>query len=160
MVAPIAKCKGIKIIHTEHDIHNFTQHPQNLRWLHLLKNLPTYFVGIDPSIADFLINEGKIPKERVWVIRNGVNMSTFSPIGRKPHQPDLFQIGWVARLTPPKRPEIVIDAMADLLPKYPQVRLKVIGQGDLLESLKQQASERGVAMSLTSWDLASISPSS
>ncbi len=75
--APPARALGIKIVHTEHDIHSFQRLPNELRWIRRLAHLPEKYIAIDPTIGDFLESEVNIPREKIVVIRNGVNLDEF-----------------------------------------------------------------------------------
>lgn len=140
-----AKLMGMKIVHTEHDVHSFRRLPNEMRWLKRLAWLPDRFVVIDPSIGDFLADEIGIARNRIRVIRNGIDLDKFSaptPRPADPHAP--FVIGWVARLAPPKRPDVLIDALALLAPHDPNLRVRVIGGGEQFDGLSEQVRRRGL----------------
>jgi len=55
----------------------------------------------------------------------------------------------VSRLAPHKRLEHAIDALAQLRPRWPELRLELLGQGPWLDRLAAHAAELGVADAVT-----------
>lgn len=144
--APPAKSRGIKVVHTEHDIHSFLRLPNELRWIRRLAHLPEKYVVIDPTIADYLESEVGIPKSKIVVIRNGVNFQEFRvPPPRPTGLNHPFTLGWVSRLAPPKRPDILVEAMALLANEDPLLRARIIGGGDLFEGLTKLVDQKGLS---------------
>jgi glycosyltransferase involved in cell wall biosynthesis/peptidoglycan/xylan/chitin deacetylase (PgdA/CDA1 family) len=144
--APPARALGIKVVHTEHDIHSFIRLPNELRWIRRLSHLPEKYVVIDPTIGDFLEAEANIPREKLIVIRNGVNLDEFRPPVGGPAGPDKpFTLGWVSRLAPPKRPDILVEAMAILASEDPLLRARIIGGGDLFDGLADLVRQKGLS---------------
>jgi glycosyltransferase involved in cell wall biosynthesis/peptidoglycan/xylan/chitin deacetylase (PgdA/CDA1 family) len=143
--APPARMLGIKVVHTEHDIHSFQRLPNELRWLKRLAHLPEKYIAIDPTIARFLESEADIPPDKIVIIRNGVNLDEFQPPSPRPVGLDKrFVLGWVSRLAPPKRPEILVEAMALLASEDPFICARIIGSGELLEGLTELVRARGL----------------
>lgn len=144
-----AKMAGAKLVHTEHDTGSFGRYPRNLAWLRRLKRLPDRFVAIDPPIGDFFREMVGVPSERIAVIRNGINLDEYRPDSsdestfRDPDRP--FVVGWIGRLDVPKRPDVLIEAAAKLLPNIPNLRVVVVGPGTLLEPTRKLALELGLA---------------
>lgn len=144
--APPARLLGRKVVHTEHDIHTFQRLPNELRWLRRLSGLPHCYVAIDPTIGDFLHDQG-ISRDRIHVIRNGIDLTKFHPPKRRPpaNPGSNYVIGWIARMAAPKRPDILIDALAILAREDPAIRGRFIGSGDLLPLIQARAETAGVA---------------
>jgi glycosyltransferase involved in cell wall biosynthesis/peptidoglycan/xylan/chitin deacetylase (PgdA/CDA1 family) len=143
--APPARALGIRVVHTEHDIHSFLRLPNELRWIRRLSHLPEKYVVIDPTIADFLEKEVDIPREKIAVIRNGVNLDEFSPPDPRSTGLDKpFLLGWVSRLAPPKRPDVLVEAMAILASEDPFLKARIIGGGELLDGLAELVAARGL----------------
>jgi len=57
---------------------------------------------------------------------------------------DIQVIGAMGRAQPDKRFQDIIEAVADLVPEFPGVKLKIVGGGGLLEELRTLASQRGI----------------
>jgi glycosyltransferase involved in cell wall biosynthesis/peptidoglycan/xylan/chitin deacetylase (PgdA/CDA1 family) len=141
---PIAWWRGIRVVHTEHDIHNFHHRPSNLKWLHRLRWLADAFIGIDPAISEFLIREGGVPERKVHTIRNGVDMSRFQPSNRIRRKGDPFTLGTVCRMDRPKRPELLLEATARLRAEGRDVRALLVGAGALMPELTALAERLGI----------------
>ena len=58
-------------------------------------------------------------------------------------------LGVVSRLEPIKGMDLVVPAFAEVLKKYPEVRLLVVGDGSLRATMEQQAAEQGCADRIT-----------
>jgi len=83
------------------------------------------------------------PKQAIGVIYNGIATDEFYPIFGSPTSNievglPKFNVLCVSRITERKGIKYLIDAMALLAEKYPQLRLSIIGDGDKLEELKLQ----------------------
>lgn len=144
---PPARLSRRKVLHTEHDIHSFERWPHELRWLRWLSKLPHRFVAIDPTIADFLHSEAGIPRDKIQVIRNGIDLAKFHPPKARaiisPDRP--FVVGWIARMSSPKRPDVLIDALAIAAREDPTIHGRFIGSGDLLPGIQHRAQAAGIA---------------
>jgi len=134
-------------IHSTHSIqHNFTHWLRN-RW------------GIDHFITDadagkeVLIREDHIDARRITTVPIGIEdeppeeraaarLATREHLGVKDQT---VVIGNVARLVPFKGHRILLDAIALVARQEPDVLFPIIGDGELLETLQQQARSLGVA---------------
>jgi teichuronic acid biosynthesis glycosyltransferase TuaC len=88
--------------------------------------------------------------DRVAVMRNGVDLQRFAPGDpgqarahvRCTGQPLLLSVGNLVDL---KGHDLVIDALAELLPQWPGARLAIVGDGPLRQALTDHAARRGLA---------------
>jgi glycosyltransferase involved in cell wall biosynthesis len=92
-----------------------------------------------------------IPPQRVRVIRGGVALPpTFTPEERRTQRralgasDDEFLIGSVGNLRPMKRQDLLIDAFARLLPSHANLRLVLVGDGELRPQIEQQIRRLGL----------------
>lgn len=91
-----------------------------------------------------------LPSAKVVVIANGIpvendqqeNGAVREEIVRFAKQG--FSIGAVGRLSPEKGLEHLVDAVADLAGEGRDVRLALLGEGDLRRELEQRAADRGI----------------
>lgn len=99
-------------------------------------------VGVSASIAHDVVRMLGARPERTLVIPNSFDETLYVP-GDRPAGPGprLLTVG---RLVDVKGHRFLIDALADLVPSYPDIRLRVIGEGPLRGRLEQMASERGL----------------
>jgi glycosyltransferase involved in cell wall biosynthesis len=94
----------------------------------------------------------RVPSAKIRVLRGGVQLPPqFSPSERNAQRARLgahegdFVIGCVGNFRPMKRQDLLIEAFAGLLPGHPNLRLALIGDGDLRPGLEKQIDDLGVA---------------
>jgi glycosyltransferase involved in cell wall biosynthesis len=103
-------------------------------WVHRA----TSHVAVSSATSAELIALGH-PSHRMNIVRNGSDVpSTLPERSRTP------RIVVVSRLVPHKQIEHAIDCLGELLPRYPDLRLTVIGEGYHLPALRAYATSRGV----------------
>ena len=94
-----------------------------------------------------------MPKEKIKVIYNSVDFLKIKPlepnyggstsiVGSDPHGGRTLVT--IARLVPWKGVDMLIEIMPDLIKKYGQINLVVVGQGPELENLKQLTQNLGL----------------
>lgn len=74
----------------------------------------------------------------------GLDHARYRP-GRKSRHP---LIVFVARLSPMKRPELVVEAAALLFPKIPKLQVSIIGDGPVKAKLRKLIVDRGLSQSV------------
>jgi glycosyltransferase involved in cell wall biosynthesis len=95
-----------------------------------------------------------VPKEKIFVTYNSPDTDYYFSVKEKillqPPilPPNKFRLVHISRLTAWKRVDMLIEAVAHLKNRYPQIELLVIGQGPDMEQLKQQASQLGIGSSV------------
>ena len=94
-----------------------------------------------PAAAAMLEAEG-VPRAKITVIPNGIDSAAFAP--RVPRD-DVRTIITVANLRAEKDHETLIAAAAALAPRYPGLRVQVVGDGYRRAALEALAQARGVA---------------
>lgn len=88
------------------------------------------------------------PKQEFNIIENGVDIKRFVP-GDQRHASDAFIITpGASRVTERKGLNYLIEAVALLVPKYPELRLKVMGDGSARPALEALVRERGLQESV------------
>jgi glycosyltransferase involved in cell wall biosynthesis len=119
-----------------------------------LRNLTGHAIAVSQSTADFLIRDRFVPEDRVNVVFNGAPLDQFAPrprddgyairgeLGIEMTAPVITTIG---RLNAQKGHATLIAAAARVIARAPAARFLVVGDGDLLESLKAQAATLGIA---------------
>jgi len=78
----------------------------------------------------------------ISVIHNGVDCTKFAPDGGSRES---MQLLFVGRLRETKGPQIVLDILAELGQEYPELTLKMAGDGPLRGQLEQTIAENGLA---------------
>ncbi|MGH3914911.1 MAG: glycosyltransferase [Pseudonocardiaceae bacterium] len=119
--------------------------------------LSSALVLLAPSQGDYLHREegvGRLPWRRIRevVIPNGIPLPSLptpqqrtqarSALGLDPAD---FVVGIVARLSAQKAHHVLFQAIAQLAPAHPRLRLVVVGEGDRVAELAALAGELGIA---------------
>jgi glycogen(starch) synthase len=104
--------------------------------------------------SDFVRSEVEkqyaIPHERICVVRDGALAETFRAdvdlldFRAMFADPGEILIAFAGRLTPDKGPDILLEALADVLRTIPNVRLAMAGDGPMREGLLGRAQQLGL----------------
>ncbi len=97
-----------------------------------------------------LVEDEKVPCERIRVCYNGLELDRFSPAGRgKPAEfaRARLVVGTVCVLRPEKGLDVLVEAFARLRHAFPDMVLLVVGDGPVRESLLRQAVQLGLGES-------------
>jgi glycosyltransferase involved in cell wall biosynthesis len=103
------------------------------------------------DLRDLMARRELVPSRKIRVIRNGIDVETFSP-GSPPrglreslHIPDNADVVCVvARLGPEKNHTCILHALARLTPRFPALRLMVVGDGPMYQPLTRLTYELGL----------------
>ncbi len=102
-------------------------------------------LAVTRVLADLLLEAG-VPRPRLSVVRNGVDLSRYPPA--PPHDRDDLVIGFTGFFRPWHRIEDLVEALATgALPA--RARLLLVGDGPSRASIEALASRRGVASRVT-----------
>jgi glycosyltransferase involved in cell wall biosynthesis len=120
--------------------HNLTHYIRN-------KYLTHHFIADGSSIKDLIITKNNIPPGKVTVIHNGIDpeeMSLDNALGKKIRSEfnindNEILIGSVGRLVNFKGYRYLVTAFKIIQEKIPGVKLMIVGDGELMDSLKAQA---------------------
>jgi glycosyltransferase involved in cell wall biosynthesis len=120
--------------------------------------LRRFWVGCDAIVAPSmgLADEirGRLPsgrRDRVHVIPTGVDVAGIrasAPIDSRPEAgwpDDAVVVASLGRLAPEKRPQLLLDAVAQAAGVHPALRLLVIGGGPSLDELRSRADRTDLA---------------
>ena len=120
----------------------------------MLAPLTDAAIAVSGSTRDFLVQERFVPRDRVRLIWNGAPLDEFAPAGpgeaaalrrELEVEADTPLIGAIGRLNTQKGHRYLLDAAASVLAKRPDVKFLIVGDGDLAESLGEQARTLGIA---------------
>lgn len=129
LLPPVARLLGMRVVWVEHvEIHPWlAENP--FRFLYRWWSRFVTIVAISRAIEEQLTAMG-IPKERIVVIYNGVDLRPYPDVQRKmAHWTKRFVVGTVARLEPEKGIAFLLHAFQKLLLLVPHARLMVVGDG-------------------------------
>jgi glycosyltransferase involved in cell wall biosynthesis len=119
-----------------------------------LEPLTDIAIAVSQSTADFVIHARQIPERKVKVVYLGVPLEEFS----RPRTPDEIRvarealgiaadqcaIGTVTRLHESKGNSFLVDAARLVVNERPRAKFFIVGEGPLLEPLRQQATALGL----------------
>lgn len=94
-----------------------------------------------PSMADLYVRS--VPRDRISVVWNSVDPQIFIERPARP-DPDDRTLLYVGTVTYPYGVDLAVRAVARLRHRVPGLRLRVVGDGDLLPMLTQIAREEGI----------------
>ena len=103
------------------------------------------------AVADHVATIDRIPRDRITVLYNGVDIPSDVEFTSIPEpflqHPDALWIGIVASLTPVKRHDLLLQAMRILLSQAPHLnaRLLILGEGPLGETLRSYCDHLGLS---------------
>lgn len=107
-------------------------------------------IAVSQPVADQLTSAG-VSAGRVSIIRNGVRVEPGAP-GKRPALRDRKAgpvLGIVGRLSPEKGIDILLHAVAKLLPEFPGLRLVVAGEGPERGALEALRARLGLVDTVT-----------
>jgi glycosyltransferase involved in cell wall biosynthesis len=104
------------------------------------------FVAVSPSTCDDLVSRG-VPAAAITVIPNGVDHTRYHDRGAVPDAPPTLLV--LGRVEFYKRLDLVLQALQQVRPVLPEIRLFVVGDGAARAQLARQARELGVAEHVT-----------
>jgi glycosyltransferase involved in cell wall biosynthesis len=106
-------------------------------------------IAVSESTAEFTIRARLIPPERTKVVYLGSPLEEFArdrtadeiAAARRSLgiEASTIAVGTVTRLMPSKGNEYLVDAVPEIVRRHPQVRVFVVGEGELREPLEAQA---------------------
>jgi glycosyltransferase involved in cell wall biosynthesis len=108
-------------------------------------------IAVSDAVRDFVASLERIPPAKLVVVRNGIDLSRFAD---RPSRDEAraalnlptgdFVVGIVGRLSPQKGHHFLFEAAARLLPEIPNLRLLVVGEGQLKGRLQRLARTLGI----------------
>jgi glycosyltransferase involved in cell wall biosynthesis/peptidoglycan/xylan/chitin deacetylase (PgdA/CDA1 family) len=101
----------------------------------------TAIVAVSREVERVVLRFGA-PPDRTGIILNGVAASRFTPVSAPSAAAPV--VGTVARLSPEKGADTLVEAFAAILPSYPGARLMIVGDGPERARLEGQANSLGL----------------
>ena len=145
--------KPVTITARGSDLNLIGLHALPRRMMNWAGNQATASIGVCKALVDVLRDWG-IEDARLHTMRNGVDLRRFQPqpqtVARRvtgaSGAPLLLSVGHLVEL---KGHHLVIDALAQLVLRYPDARLVIIGAGEERQRLEQRAQDRSVPSRVT-----------
>ena len=111
-------------------------------------------IAVSKSTAEFTVRARLMPEERTKVVYLGSPLDEFARPRTADEvaaaraalgiEPSTIAVGTVTRLMPSKGNSYLVDAVAEITQRHPQVRVYIIGEGELEAELKAQAKALGL----------------
>lgn len=157
VAAPLAKWHGARVVETYHGREGWRG--SLLRGGFLPDRVVSRFVdraiAVSEAARAFLISGKGYPAEKIVVVPNGRDLSTFRPgAGREALRKELGLdrtvplVGVVGRLEAQKGHAYLFEAWPSVVAEFPDARLLVVGDGSLRPRLEARARELDVAGSV------------
>ena len=106
-------------------------------------------IAVSPSVLERVLKLLPVKEQGAQVIGNGVRIPDESQLKNKLRRKDSqnlpLKIVNVGRLVPLKGQRQLIYAMAQLVNRFPDIRMYIVGGGDMARELKQLAKDENVA---------------
>lgn len=126
--------------------------PDRVEWLNrILAPLTDAFIAVARPHAEFLVSAEGCPRNRTWVIPNGVDTDRFSPRPPKPQlrqelglPPDASVVTIVAALRPEKNHELFLRAAEMIHRRFKNAHFLIVGDGPRRKTLEGLAEALGV----------------
>ena len=137
----------IPLVTTVHG-HDITKHDNAGAQLRLRQR---FFANVDRVIAvsQFMARqalERGCPEQKLTQHYIGIDLEKFTQTKSESEQPSILFVG---RLVEKKGCTYLLQAVEKLKPRFPELTLTMVGDGDLRESLQQEADERGIQVEFT-----------
>jgi len=108
-----------------------------------------YVIAISEAVSNHLRDDFKIDPKKISLIESGIDLQDFSLINDATRQQSRKQfgltdepaIGMIARLSDVKGPDILIQAMSQIIKVFPTAKLLIVGQGKMEEALTRMIHE-------------------
>ncbi len=136
---------GVKLIYTEHG-RTYPEPKFNILQDRISARFTDKIAAVSDPLNKYLIDSAGLPFEKVITIRNGIDTDRFKPSDDRESvrrefgfENDNVVIAIVARLAPVKNHSFLLDTFHTVSTVHPQARLLIIGDGPLLDQLKDKA---------------------
>lgn len=157
LTAFAGRLAGVKVLVQTMHGWSFNMQPDNRRWLYVLaEKIATRFYDWTVMVAESDVEVGRrigVLNDKTSIIRSGVNVDRMRRVDpgvvaglRAELAPDgetVFTL--VGRLSPPKTPEVFVEAAALLVARQPRTRFVIVGDGVLREPVATLVKERGLS---------------
>lgn len=150
IAVPAARLAGAKVIVSRLDLAHW-HGPRRRQALAMVTRLADRVQANAHAITRQLVEEERIPAEKIEVVYNGLDLVRFDrrrdqPLARPLPVPDGARlVTVVANLHPIKGQEDVVSALAQIAKKHPDVHLLLVGDGDKRPLIEGRARDLGIA---------------
>ena len=147
----VAALAGVRRrLHSEHGWDTTDQEGRSEKYRLLRRVLSIFvdqYIALSRELENWLVDDLGVPRRKVIRICNGVDTTRFEPRAERDADQEAVVIGTVTRFSDIKDPLNTLRAFArlkDLVGSKRKVRLIMVGDGPLLESVQREVSDRGL----------------
>ncbi|HLD69164.1 MAG TPA: glycosyltransferase family 4 protein [Candidatus Omnitrophota bacterium] len=102
-------------------------------------------IAISEAVSEHLQKDFKVDPKQIALIKNGIDLEDFPEVSAEAKEmnrrafglEDEPTIGIIARLSSVKGHDVLIEAMKNVVAKFPRAKLLVVGEGSLEQELKR-----------------------
>jgi glycosyltransferase involved in cell wall biosynthesis len=141
-VAPVARLAGVPVVLTSQLSYRTILDPGTARLSRLSDRFAHAVLVNCEAVRRHMIDDEGLPAARVELVYNGVDTSQFHPAaGPKPDalEGSSLVIGTVCVMRPEKALPMLQEAFARVLPLDPRMKLAIVGEGEELPRLSENA---------------------
>ena len=153
----------VALAHAPGIIHLSTRHllasPGDRRWglIYTLWDrfslyVPNHIVAVSKAMYRQIVSQPGMDKNRVTMIHNAIPVEQFyTPEKRDSYRtelglpPKLLVIGYAGRIEKVKRIDLLLLAFSTVLSRFPQARLLIAGEGNLIYEMQEFAIKLGIS---------------
>jgi glycosyltransferase involved in cell wall biosynthesis len=151
---PLAALCDVKIRINHDHCNDKTSDPR--RWVpiadRLTNKLSTHIIAVSQSTSDYLVEHEHMPRDRVTMIHNGIDLQEFHPQRelrvaarqRLSLPADAFVVAGIGRLSYQKNFSLFIDVAAAVLAQRPTAFFVIAGTGPEERQLRDRAARLGI----------------
>jgi glycosyltransferase involved in cell wall biosynthesis len=151
LISAIVRKKNTLVISRHNAEAFFPSHPGILSRVlsRFVSRRSTLVIAISAAVKNFLIESNEIDKsKKIQVIYYGFD-SIFREIeSTSGNLHDNFKIGTISRLVPQKDIGTLLSAFKKVIEKYPSLKLSIVGDGYLKDSLQHESKKLGISSSV------------
>ncbi len=111
-----------------------------------------HIVVVTPAFKDRLIEDWRVPAEKISIVENGVETELFAPVSdqaiselrRELNAENKFVVSYIGTIGNAHGLETLLDSASQLRDRYPEVLFLLVGEGAEKERIKSLAESRGL----------------
>ncbi|MEK6715268.1 MAG: glycosyltransferase [Candidatus Omnitrophota bacterium] len=144
--APLAKLAGIPyVIETAHLREAWRKGIKKAYFIdRIFYRFVDKVIAVSYAIKNYLVNDKKLPQEKIGVIHNGIDTEKFKP-GLTIKNNDEFRVGVIGRLEEQKGHKYLLEAVNLLNGKFDNVKFLIVGDGSLKKKLVDSVECLGIS---------------
>src|SRR4030042_3795671 len=139
------------IIASVHDNYRTDKRLKRIIMNRILSKITDKIVAVSEDVKEDIIRYDRIAPSKIEVIPNGIDVERFNPEKNTTDIRKEFSlgendivIGFIGRIVPAKGLEYLLNALPYLNEKFKSIKLLIVGEGSLVEELKERAKKNNI----------------